>query len=65
MHDKKSYGFTGEYKNNSNFHKYFIENNKLGTNKSNGFIIFLLENKNYIINLKSTTRMHNTFFIRS
>lgn len=65
MHDKKSYGFTGENKNNSNFHKYFIENNKLGTNKSNGFIIFLLENKNYIINLKSTTRMHNTFFIRS
>lgn len=45
--DKQSYGFTGNDKNNSNFHTYFIENNKLGTNKSNGFIIFLLGNKLY------------------
>lgn len=48
--DKQSYGFTGNDKNNSNFHTYFIENIKLGTNKSNGFIIFLLGNKSYIIN---------------
>lgn len=52
--DRQSYGFTSNNKNNSNFHTYFIENNKSGTNKSNGFIIFLLGNKNYIINEKNT-----------
>lgn len=44
---------------------YFIENNKLGTNKSYGFIIFLLGNKLYNQLKKNTTRMHYTRFIRS